>query len=227
MNSIIKPLAWEQDGNDWVAKSLAGPFRISKNTFGNWTLAWLGEVEQHWDLDILKDTAARAYAAHVHGFLHEPGKNPRTFTLVFNRESTWDDRGRTYYPSEFDLFVARDLDEAIAKALEVEIANIEDTRNYYSLERTLLIDGLREDDVWWVYDEDEDAREQAVAAFKKFDTELAVKLRDYKDGEAERKRKKEEEDRRKADAARIAAARDTEQRERKMLEELQKKYPTT
>lgn len=223
MNKLVKPLAWEQDENDWVAKSVAGPFRISKNIFGNWSMTWRDQTEHHWDLECLKNTASREYAAHIQAFLQEPAPTSKTYTVILNRDSGYDSRRGEYHPGEQQVFVTRNLDEAVAKGFEAAISNLEG-QHYNDTDQSLLIDGLHRDDLW-LMDEDEDAREAVELRFHEYDQAVAEKVRDYKDNAAERKRKKDEADRLKADADRIARFNETETRERQMLDELRKKYP--
>jgi hypothetical protein len=225
MNALLKPLSWEQDGHDWIARTVAGIIRIRKDDsdhFG-WVLTKFDGGTHSWDLDNLKEEAADDYADTIRPFIQEPAPEQHTYTLLLNRESAWDDRRRDYYQNETELFVTRSFDEAVAKALAVEIDNLEGKR-FNSMYLTLMIDGLTEDDLWDVHD-DEDALDEAKVPFADFNRSVALKVQEYKDGAAERKRKADALARQKADDALVARAQQDEARERRLLEELRSKYP--
>lgn len=225
MNAFLKPLTWEQDGNDWIAGSVAGTIRIRKDDSDHygWVLTKFDGGTHSWDLDNLKEEAANDYADTIRPFLHEPAPKQHTYTLLLNRESAWDDRRRDYYPNETELFVTRSFDEAVAKALAVEIDNLKG-KHFNSMYPTLMIDGLTDDDLWAVH-EDEDNLDEAKVPFNNFNQLLAFKVHGYKDEAVERKRKADALARQKAEEALVTRAEQDEARERRLLEELRRKYP--
>lgn len=146
------------------------------------------------------------------------------YTLIYHRQSAWDDRCREYHPSYIDIFVTKNFDEAVEHAMGHQIANIEHS-HLMEIEQTLLINGIREDDICDIF-HDDTQREAAEEPFLQFKREIARKVQIYKDGTAERERKKAEIASQRAAAAREAQAKATEQRERQLLEELRQKYPS-
>lgn len=143
------------------------------------------------------------------------------FTLVLYRPSGFDDRCREYYASNLDFVVTDSLDEIIETAMRHHIANLERQSNE-DMETTLLINGVNEDQVYAAIHEDD--RDPYLETFSRFADAIRTKVGEYHARAVERRRQQEAaEAKRKAQAARNAA-RATETRERKLLQELQAKY---